>query len=151
MDVYLPVTRIRHALLNFNNMNSISNAVLTISHDHARKTAKVKVTCKVNFGSVEYTLMRNNPGNWFKLKCILMGADSGFNGADDHLYTIPQIFYFPDATGTQSEVRNFEVTVGEGLLDEDWGTDEIYARLELVPLVFGTIAKRNTNTVSHSF
>jgi hypothetical protein len=132
-------------------MNSISNAVLTIAHDHVKKLAKVKVTCRVNFGAVEYGLMKAAPGQWFKLSCRLRGADGLIFLADDNLYTITPPFFFPDASATQNETRTFEVTVGEGVLNEDVGTDEVYARLELVPLVFGTLVTKNTNTVSHSF
>jgi hypothetical protein len=132
-------------------MNSITNAQLTIVHDQVKKLAKVKVTCRITFGAIEHALMKLAPGQWFRLNCRLRGADGGIFGGDDNLFTITPPFFFPDVSPTPSESRTFEVTLGEGVLNEDWGTDEVYARLELVPLVFGTIVVKNTNTVSHSF
>ena len=45
----------------------------------------------------------------------------------------------------------YTATVGEGLLDEDWGTDEIYGKLILYNLFTFVQIKKKTNTVSHSF
>jgi len=132
-------------------MASITNAVLSIAHDHEKKTAKVKVTCNINFTSLELCQMKSCRGNWFKLKCQLWGEDSGLTGADDFLYTLSNVFYFPDGTPTATETRTFEVVVGEGLLDEDWGTDEVYAKLILYNLNTLVNISKNTNTVSHNF
>ncbi len=132
-------------------MASITNAILSIAHDHEKKTAKVKVTCNINFTSLELCQMKSCRGNWFKLKCQLWGEDSGLTGADDFLYTLSNVFYFPDGTPTATETRTFEVVVGEGLLDEDWGTDEVYAKLILYNLNTLVNISKNTNTVSHNF
>jgi hypothetical protein len=132
-------------------MASITNASLVIEHDHRKKTAKVSVKCNVNFTPIELCQMKTCGGRWFKLKCKLWGADSGLTGADDHLYTFPNVFFFPDPTPTAVENRQFEVLVGEGLLDEDLGTDEVYARLTLTNLNTLVSISKKTNQVSHSF
>ena len=132
-------------------MASITNAVLSIAHDREKKIARVKVTCNVNFTALELCQMKSCRGNWFKLKCQLWGDDSGLTGADDFLYTLSNVFYFPDGSPTATETRTFEVVVGEGLLDEDWGTDEVYAKLILYNLNTLVNITKNTNNVSHSF
>lgn len=130
-------------------MASITNAKLAITHNHAAKSAKVMVTCKINFSAYEQSEMKD--GLRFKLKCQLWGEDSGLTGADDFLYTIPAAKYFPDATPAASENVAFEVTVGEGLLDEDIGTDEIYAKLKLTNLYTLVTVSKKSNQVTHSF
>ncbi|WP_116116607.1 hypothetical protein [Algoriphagus antarcticus] len=132
-------------------MASITNAVLNIAHDHQKKMARVKVTCKINFTSLELCQMKTCKGNWFKLKCQLWGEDSGLTGADDFLYTFGNVFFFPDATPSASETKTFEVEVGEGLLNEDFGTDEIYAKLILYNLTSMVTVRKKSNVVSHSF
>jgi hypothetical protein len=65
-------------------MASISNATLTISHDHTKKTARPIVKAKINFSQYEMNQMKD--GLKFKLKCQLWGADSGLipNPADQN-------------------------------------------------------------------
>jgi hypothetical protein len=87
----------------------------------------------------------------FKLKCQLWGADSGLTGADDFLYTYSSVFYFPDPTPAGSENRTFDVVLGEGVLDEDWGEDEVFAKFRLVNLSSLVEIRKNSNTVSHHF
>jgi len=130
-------------------MATITNANLTINHNHAAKTGKVLVKCDVNFTAFEINEMKE--GLKFKLICQLWGADSGLNGADDYLYTMPTAKFFPDATPTATEKVTFEATVGEGLLNEDTGTDEVYAKLRLTNLYTLITVNKNSNEVSHSF
>lgn len=133
-------------------MATITDRKLTIAHDHEKKTATVTVRCKVNFTKLELCQMKNcSEARLFKLKCQLWGEDSGLNFGDDFLYTFNDVYYFPDATPAATESRTFSVVVGEGLLDEDWGQDEIYAKLILTNLSTLVAVKKNTNTVSHSF
>ncbi len=61
------------------------------------------------------------------------------------------VFFFPDPSPTATETRTFDVLLGEGVLDEDWGEDEIYGLLRLVNLSSLVEVKKKTNTVSHSF
>jgi hypothetical protein len=49
------------------------------------------------------------------------------------------------------EERSFDVTLGEGVLDEDWGQDEVYGKLALVNLFTLVKIEKKTNTVSHHF
>lgn len=133
-------------------MASLTNAQLAISHDHRKKTAHVVVRCTVNFTALELCQMKTCPETrHFKLKCQLWGADSGLTGADDFLFTYSNVHFFPDASPAPAENRSFEVTVGEGLLDEDWGEDEIYGKLILQNLNTLVQLTKKTNQVHHSF
>src|SRR4026208_303511 len=106
-------------------MASITNAKLVLTHDHNKKTVRSVVTCDVNFTSLELCQMKTcRESRLFKLKCQLWGADSGLTGADDFLFTYSTVFFFPDPTPTGTESRTFDVVLGEGVLDEDWGEDE---------------------------
>lgn len=96
--------------------------------------------------------MKQNPGaKLFKLRCQLWGADSWLTGADDYLWTYPSVHYFPDATQSSSETRTFVAIVGEGVLDEDWGVDDVYAKVLLINMFTNQTIKKNSNEVQHSF
>jgi len=134
-------------------MATIRDAKLKISRDHSKKTARPVVTCKVYFSPFELCLMKSCPeSRMFKLKCQLWGADSP--DPDDYLYTYSTLYYFPDPTPTSPENRTFDVTVGEGLLDEDsWPRpkDEIYGKLIIYNLFTGAVNTKNTNQVHQYF
>lgn len=133
-------------------MATITNAKLAIQHDHTKKLAHATVTCDVNFTALELCQMKScREGRHFKLKCQLWGADSGLTGADDFLYTYTTVFYFPDGSPTATESRTFQVTLGEGVLDEDWGQDEVYGKLLLTNLTSSMVIAKKTNEVHHSF
>lgn len=133
-------------------MATITDAKLTIAHDHRKRTARPQVTCKVNFTGTELCLMKACPEQkMFKLKCQLWGSDSFLTGGDDHLFTYDTVFYLPDPSPTASETRAFDVTVGEGVLDEDWGEDEVYGKLLLQNLLTLVQIAKKTNTVDHHF
>jgi len=131
-------------------MATITDVNLSISHDHRKKTAKPVVTCKVNFTTLEHCMMKNcKEARFFKLKCQLWGDDPF---SDDYLYTYGTVYYFPDNSPSAHENRSFSVTLGEGVLDEDWlGRDEIYAKLILQNLFAGTTIYKKSNTVKHHF
>lgn len=130
-------------------MAQIINRVLSIQHDHAKRLANVTVKCEVKFTELELCQMKSCGGRWFKLKCQLWGDDPI---VDDFLFTMPTVYYFPDGNPTQIENRVFTVTLGEGVLNEDWlGQDEVYAKLILQNLSSGTQIMANTNVVQHSF
>ncbi len=131
-------------------MASITNRVLTIKHDHKRHVVHVKVTCNVNFSGLELCQIRTCPEHkMFKLKCQLWGDDPIW---DDFLYTFPSVLYLPSAGPVATETAQFEDTVGEGLLDEDWiGKDEVYGKLILYNLAVNTVISKNTNVIHHSF
>lgn len=132
-------------------MATIANAKLTLGHDHTKKIVRAVVTCDVKFTALELCQMKTCGGRHFKLKCQLWGADSGLTGADDFLFTYATAFFFPDGTPTASESRTFEVVLGEGVLDEDWGQDEVYGLLKLVNLSTMVQVAKKTNVVSHNF
>ena len=133
-------------------MATITNATLNLTHDHTKKTVRAVVKCTVNFTTLELCQMKAcREARFFKLKCQLWGADSGLTGADDFLFTYSNAFFFPDPTPAASENRSFDVLLGEGVLDEDWGQDEVYGLLKLVNLGTLVEVKKKTNTVSHSF
>ena len=132
-------------------MATITNAVLSFAHDHEKKTVRTVVRCTVNFNALELCQMKMCKGRWFKLKCQLWGADSGLTGADDYLYTYSNVFYFPDVTPNTIENRVFDVVLGEGVLDEDWGQDEVYAKVILQNLNTFVSTTKKTNTVHHNF
>lgn len=134
-------------------MATISAQKLSITHDHTKKTARCIVTGKVNFDQLELFLMQQ--GLKFKLKCELWGDDSGLTGSDDKLFTYSPVKYFPDASPAASESVSFDVTLGEGVLDEDGFlggyVDEIYGKLILTNLYTTVTVSKTTNIVSHSF
>jgi hypothetical protein len=133
-------------------MATITNANLQLAHDHRKKTVQATVKCSVNFTALELCQMKAcKEARMFKLKCELWGADSGLTGADDHLFTYSDVVFFPDPTPTSSENRTFDVLLGEGVLDEDWGQDEVYGRLKLGNLITLVNVTKKTNQVSHSF
>ena len=133
-------------------MATITNATLALAHDHRKKIVNATAKCRVNFTALELCQMKNCTGaRFFKLKCQLWGADSGLTFGDDFLFTYSNVFFFPDGSPTASEDRTFEVLVGEGVLDEDWGQDEVYALFQLVNIYTTTEVKKKSNTVSHSF
>ena len=74
-------------------MATITNAVLTLAHDHRKKTVQATAKCRVNFTELELCQMKNCAGaRFFKLKCQLWGEDSGLNFGDDFLFTYSQAF-----------------------------------------------------------
>lgn len=134
-------------------MATITSANLSIEHDHKKKLAHVKVVTNIRFSVLELCQMRTCPeARVFKLKCQLWGEDSP--DPDDFLYTLDTVYYFPDGDPTTNETRTFEVTLGEGVLDEDGWTrpkDEVYARVKLYNLMTGGFIQRNSNVVEHYF
>lgn len=133
-------------------MATITDRKLALTHDHNKKTVRAVVSCKVNFTELELCQMKICPGaRLFKLKCQLWGEDSGLTFGDDFLFTYSDVFFFPDPTPAAIESRTFTVLLGEGVLDEDWGQDEVYGLLMLTNLSTLVQVKKKTNTVSHSF
>ena len=127
-------------------MANLSNLVLVLNRDKARKIVNVKVTGNVNFTGLELCMMKQcKESAHFKLKCKLYGEDTPFfTGADDLLFIFPNVILYPDANPSGTESFSFQTTVGESLLNEDWGQDEIYAKAELTNnLSLNTVAKKS--------
>src|ERR1044071_6292380 len=99
-------------------MATITSALLSISHNHLKRTATPVVKTTIQFNNIELQAMHAFPGRWFKLKCELWGKDTLPNEdqKDDLLFTYPEVYYFPDRTQTAIESRTFQHVIGEGLL-----------------------------------
>lgn len=130
-------------------MATMTNAHLDITVDSAKKTARCVVTAKVFFTPYEMREMRE--GLRFVLHCSLWGQDLGmWLNPDDYLFSYESKHY-PDRTPTSPEAITFDVTVGVSLLDEDWGTDEVYGLLTLKNLYNGQKVKAKSNVVKRKF
>jgi len=89
----------------------------------------------------------------FVIHCNLWGEDLGINNwlnADDFIFSYASKF-FPDATPAASETVTFDATLGTSLLDEDWGTDEVYRLVTLRNMYTNNSVKRKTNVISRKF
>lgn len=94
---------------------------------------KVTAKVKVSFNPFEEYMIKN--GLQVAVSCRMWGEDSGFNGADDNLFSMGSKRVAAD--GNVEFVRN----VAKSWLDEDWeGKDEIYARFGLASQSPGIIA-----------
>jgi hypothetical protein len=138
-------------------MATLTNLQLhPFDHDRTKKTVRCIVTANVNFDQLEIFLMQQ--GLRFKLKCELWGSDSGFD-EDNKLFTYSPVKYYPDPTPTSTEQARFDVTLGEGVLDEDSSSipgqggsvDEVYGYLILTNLYTNAKITKSTNERSHSF
>ena len=130
-------------------MATITGASLAINVNQVTKTAQCVVKARVFFTAYELREMKE--GLKFVMHCSLWGEDLGmWLNPDDFLYCYNSK-YFPDATPTNPEMVTFDVTVGTSLLDEDYGTDEIYGLLTLKNLYTGNKVKVRTNVVKRAF
>lgn len=128
-------------------MATISGANLVITPNTAAATAQCTVTCRVTFTAYEVNEIKE--GLKFSLVCTLWGQDLPPD-PDDSLYTFGTKF-FPDATPRNPENVTFSATLGSSLLNEDSGTDQIYARLTLKNLYTEKKVTAKSNVVTHSF
>ena len=120
-------------------MATLSNPTLTIKLISGTNNVDVTATAVVKLTAFETNLIKNL-GLKFKIKCMLWGQDSGFNGGDDDLFS------FPTQTVTAAGTFTFKGTVSRDLLDEDLGNDEIYAKFTLQsaePIFALSISKRS--------
>lgn len=127
-------------------MATITNPRLELlSHDHDRKTARVRVTYRALLSSVE----RQLGGLRYREDVELWGADSP--DPDDFLFQFPTRTFATQSDGSVD--RSLTVTLGEEILDEDGfprPTDEVYARIEITPIMPRTATTR-TNQIQHRF
>jgi hypothetical protein len=115
-----------------------------VKHDHAKKTATLKVEYTLHQAAVE----RNMVGLRYKETIQLWGADSG---ADDFLFSFATTTY-PNSSDVHIN-RSRSVTLADDILDEDgwfWPTDEVYARVCVTPLLPNAHCK-NSNEIHHRF
>ena len=130
-------------------MATLSNAFLKTQVNLPARQAVVTVTCDLRFRENEQFNMLH--GLRFRLDCKVWGEDLGWwLDPDDFLFSFASKFY-PDATPTQLEKIIFETTVPMSKLNEDSGTDEVYAELILTNLENGNKQKKRTNVIRHQF
>jgi hypothetical protein len=118
---------------------------LMINHHHDKKLANVTVTGEIRFSPQELHQMNTSEKRLFKLKCELWGQDMI---AKDKLYTFNPLKYYPGVSQNISETFTFKEILSEGVLDEDVGKHEVYAKLILTNLSTGNQVIDKTNTVS---
>ncbi len=102
-------------------MPQLSNPTLRIELVAGTTKVKVSGTVHVTLDAFEEALVKQL-GLKFRARCLIMGEDSGFNGADDQLFRLPSKIVTSDGT------IPFFREVDRSKLDEDWeGNDEIFA------------------------
>jgi len=104
--------------------------------------SEMTVTYKVAFNHFERITAQGNVR--FREYIELWGDDSGLTGVDDHLYRAPTSV-FDSRPSVLTRTRKFKVS--DDILDEDWGKDEVYAKVRIVPIIpSGDVEKSNTIT-----
>jgi len=109
---------------------------------HSGGISEMTVTYKVSFNHFERITVENKVR--FREYIELWGDDSGLTGGDDYLYRAPTSV-FDSQSSTLTRTRKFNVS--NEILDEDWGKDEVYAKVRIIPIVSsGDTEKSNTIT-----
>lgn len=144
-------------------MANLTPPNLQIIRDNAKQTARVIVAGSALF--TEYEMSQMKIGLKFRMECRLIGDDASagsnnnwgdlftgdfFDRADNVLFVFNPKTY-PDGTPSSTEKYSFEATVGQSLLNEDRGTDEIVAAVTLINTYTGTRVTRRTNVVKSEF
>ena len=132
-------------------MATITSAKLEVGNNSSTGTSNCIVTCRVTFTKYEQNEMKE--GLKFALHCALWGEDNGPNALinpDDFIFSYASK-HFPDATPSSPEMVTFNATLGTSLLNEDFGTDEVYGRLRLKNLYTGKIVSAKTNVIKRHF
>ena len=131
-------------------MPTLSSPTLSIKLIAGTSNVEVTGTVRVAFSATEKALVKLLSLK-YSLSCKIWGADSGFNGEDDSLFSIASQSVDSDGTHT------FKRTVNKSSLDEDWeGNDEIYARYRCTPpsdsgLVLAAATPKNSPTITGNF
>jgi hypothetical protein len=130
---------------------SITNAKIEIGSNASAGTSNCVVTCKVIFNQFELNQMKE--GLRFSLNCALWGEDLGqgnFFNPDDYIFSYGTKF-FPDANPSNPEVPVFTAVLATNLLNEDFGTDEVYGQLRLKNLYTNIAVRAKTNVIRRNF
>lgn len=131
-------------------------AVSLILQGIPNKRTTVTVDGKVFFTALEFNQIPL--GLEFSVKCEVMGEDSP--DADDQLFVFNTLFIpttNPNTPGhalgqlTNPEPVRFQTDLRNSVLNEDGGTDEIYARLTLKNLETGQVVKKRSPTKVKNF
>ena len=131
-------------------MAMITAAVLQID-PASHTTSKVSVTVRTRYNAHELGRMKAG-GLQFRLNCSIWGQDI-FDvppSLDDGLFVMGSVIY-PDATPAPDESHTFNAVVKNSLLNEDAGTDEIYARVSLRNLSNLVTVNKRSNVVVRQF
>jgi hypothetical protein len=83
---------------------------------------------------------------YYKLRCNIRGEDPIF---DDALFTMPNIYEFSNHNYPTSAYWQHDVD--RSYLNEDWGTDEVYAKIILMNLTQHFTNVRKTNVIKREF
>ncbi len=115
-------------------MPKLSNPKLKIELVSGTSNRKLTATVDVKFDVNEETFIQLIPTIRSKIRCQIMGSDSGFNGDNDHITWMTNQYLAKDGQA------KFIKTVSASALDEDTvGDDEIIARFTCVnnsPVLF---------------
>jgi hypothetical protein len=132
------------------NMPSITNRVLTIERREGGKNYNVRVECDIQFTDIELCQMKvcGEETKLYKLKCSVLGDDPVF---DDFLFSYSDVKYYPEGNPIPKEHAIFETSASGGLLNEDWGTDDLFARLTLQNLASHVSIEKDTDVIHANF
>jgi hypothetical protein len=104
--------------------------------------SEMTVTYKVSFNHFERITTENRMR--FREYIELWGDDWGLTGSDDYLYRAPASV-INSQSSTLTRTRKFNVS--NEILDEDWGKDEVFAKVRIIPLLAsGDVEKSNNIT-----
>ncbi len=109
-------------------MSKLSDPKLNITVVAGSPNATVTASCDVSFSATEKTLIQLLGLN-YKVTCRIRGADGGFTGKDNALFTLGN-------TSVNQDRNNLSFTrvVSRDMLDEDTGSkDEVYAKFWCEP------------------
>ena len=109
-------------------MPTLSDPHLAIKVASGSPDATVTASVDVSFSEIEERLIQLLALN-YRVTCRIRGADSGFTGSDNALFTLGNVSVNSDRNNIQ-----FARTVSRDMLDEDSiGEDEVYARFWCTP------------------
>lgn len=144
-------------------MANLTTPNLQIIRDNSKQTARIIVAGSALF--TEYEMSQMKLGLKFRMECRIIGDDASpgsndkftdiftgdfFDRANNVLFVFNPKTY-PDGSPSSTEKYSFEATVGQSLLNEDKGGDEIVARVTLINLYTGNRVERRTNLVKGDF
>lgn len=123
-------------------MPTLSDPKLNITVASGTPNATVTASVDVSFSATEKTLIQLLSLN-YKVTCRIRGADSGFTGGDNALFTLGNVMVNSDRNNI-----SFSRVVNRDMLDEDTGSkDEVYARFFCTPPADTGLALTSAKTV----
>lgn len=122
-------------------MARISQATLDRS-DAGNGVSRMTISFRVHWNETE-----QNARHSYNLTVQLMGADKALHFGDDQLKKVLGSF---DADGQPEQVVEHQFHIATHILNEDWGRDEVYARISIEPQDVPS-ASADTNIISGRF